>query len=165
MAQAHSEFLDDYPRDMRFSPINFFPFLAMAVGLSAMGQSSPELVLQHRVIANRLKAGEAGKVSLELTIKEGFKLAKRPAPKLQVISGPNFQVNTPVDFAEARTGKDREYYGDLKPLDISILTGKDVRAGHYTLGGKLIYFYCSEKGRYCSRSEENIQLPIIVAEK
>jgi len=137
----------------------------MSVSLSAMAQSNQELVLQHRVIANCLKAGEAGKVSLVLSVKDGFKLAKRPAPKLQLNSGPNFQVSAPIDFAEAKSGKDREYYGDLNPLDISILAGKDVRAGQYTLAGKLIYFYCSEKGRYCSRSEENIQLPIIVMEK
>jgi hypothetical protein len=141
------------------------PVLAFSLGLSAMGQFVPDNVLQHRVTANRLTAGEAGKVSLELSVREGFKIAKRPAPVLQLTPIPNFEVKTPILFAEARAGKDPEYYGELKPLDISIQTGKDVEFGQYTLEGKLTYIYCSEKDKYCSRSVGNIKVPIVVVKK
>jgi hypothetical protein len=130
-----------------------------------IGQSDSGTVLQHRVMANRLTPGEVGSVTLGFSVKEGFKIAKRPAPMLQLTTSSDFEVKSPVLFQEARAGKDPEYYGDLKPLEISVLTGKDIPPGQYGLEGKLAYVYCSEKDKYCGRSVAAIKIPIIVVKK
>ncbi|MFN8005603.1 MAG: hypothetical protein U0V70_00965 [Terriglobia bacterium] len=132
---------------------------------SARGQSNSDIVLQHRVIANRLTAGEAGTVTLELSVEKGFKLGKRPAPKLQFTPNPNFQVTNRVSFEEASAGKDPEYFGEIKPLKISILPKKDLRTGEYDMDGKISFIYCSEKENYCARSSTDIKIPLIIAEK
>ena len=151
---------------MRLTSLILALLLACWLGLSVMGQSDTGTVLQPRVMANRLTAGEAGSVTLELSVKEGFKIAKKPAPKLQLTPFPNFEVRTPVpNIEEARAGKDPEYYGEFKPLNVSVLTGKDVPSGEYVLEGKLAYVYCSEKDKYCGRSVANFKVPIVVVKK
>ena len=130
-----------------------------------LGQSDPGTVLQHRVTGNRLTPGDVKIITLEFSVKEGFKIAKRPTPMLQLTPNSNFEVKSPILFQEARSGKDPEYYGDLRPLDISVLTGKNVPPGQYGMEGKLIYIYCSEKDKYCGRSIVNIKIPVIVMQK
>ena len=84
---------------------------------------------------------------------------------LQLASSPNFEVKSPVLFQEARAGKDPEYYGELKPLEISVLTGMEIPPKQYVLEGKLTYIYCSEKDKYCGRSVADIKIPVIVVKK
>ena len=150
---------------MRLSSLNLAPLLALSLSFYGMGQSDSTIVLQHRVMVNQLTAGEAGTVTLELSVKEGFKIAKKPVPMLQLTPRPNFEVKTPIPFVEARAGTDPEYYGELKPLDIPVLAGKDLRPGQYELEGKLTYIYCSEKDKYCGRFATNIKIPIVVVKK
>ena len=130
-----------------------------------MGQTNPDIVLQHRVTANQLTPGESGIVTLELGVKEGFKIAKKPPPMLQLASSPNFDVKSPVLFQEARAGKDPEYYGELKPLEITVLTRMEVPPKQYELNAKLTYIYCSEKDKYCSRTATSIKIPVVVVKK
>ena len=150
---------------MRLSSLNLALLQVFSLVLLVIGQSDPGTVLQHRVVSNQLTARELGRVTLELDVKEGFKIAKRPAPMLQLAPSSDFEVKSPVFFQEARAGKDPEYYGGLRPLEISVLTGKDVPPGQYVMQGKLTYIYCSEKDKYCSRSVANIKIPIIVVKK
>lgn len=141
------------------------PLQIISFVLLLMGQADPDTVLQHRVTTNQLTPGEPGIVTLELGVKEGFKIAKKPAPMLQLASSPNFEVKSPVLFQEARAGKDPEYYGELKPLEISVLTKMEIPSKQYELNGRLIYIYCSEKDKYCGRSATNIKIPVVVVKK
>ena len=150
---------------MRFFSLHLALIHVFSLVLMVIGQSDSGTVLQHRVMANRLNPGEIGTVTLEFGVKEGFKIAKRPAPMLQLTMSSDFEVKSPVLFQEARAGKDPEYYGELKPLEISVLTGKNIPPGQYGLEGKLTYVYCSEKDKYCGRSVAGIKIPIIVVKK
>jgi hypothetical protein len=150
---------------MRFTFLNLTALQIFALNLFLIGQSDPGMVLQHRVISNQLIPGELASVTLELGVKEGFKIAKKPPPVLQLASNPNFEVKSPVLFQETRAGKDPEYFGELKPLDISVLTKMETPPKQYELVGKLTYIYCSEKDKYCGRSATNIKIPVIVVNK
>jgi len=150
---------------MRFTSLILTALQVFALDLLLIGQSDPGTVLQHRVMSNQLTPGELATVTLELGVKEGFKIAKKPPPMLQLASNPNFEVKSPVLFQEARAGKDPEYYGELKPLEISVLTRMDTPPKQYELDGKLAYIYCSEKDKYCGRSATNIKIPVIVVKK
>jgi len=150
---------------MRFTSLILALLQLFSFVLLLMGQSDPGTVLQHRVTANQLTSGEPGIVTLELGVKEGFKIAKKPPPNLQLASSPNFEVKSPVLFQEARAGKDPEYYGELKPLEISVLTRLEIPPKQYELDGRLTYIYCSEKDKYCGRSATNIKIPVVVVKK
>jgi hypothetical protein len=150
---------------MRLSSLNLALLQVFSLVLLVMGQSDPGTVLQHRVVANRLTPGEVGSITLELNVKEGFKIAKKPAPKLLLAPSSEFEVKNPVTFQEARAGKDPEYYGELKPLEIPVLAGKGVPPGQYVMEGKLNYIYCSEKDKYCGRSNTSIKIAILVVKK
>ena len=65
-------------------------FIGMPLLLS--GQSGPAGILQPRYSQQTVTSGAEGKVQIELLVKEGFKVAKRPAPKLQVTPNAQFEV-------------------------------------------------------------------------
>lgn len=101
---------------------------------------------------------------MELAVKEGFKVAKRPAPKLQVSPTALFDVAV-GGFTESLAGKEADYFGGFKPLELKIVPAKTTQAGKYSLAGKLTYFYCSEQDKYCSRSVESLAIPVEVSKK
>jgi hypothetical protein len=99
-----------------------------------------------------------------LEVKEGFKVAKRPAPKLQL--NPNTQFEVVVgSFDESVAAKDADYFGGFRPLELKITPAKTTEPGKYALDAKLTYFYCSEREKYCSRSVEALAIPVEVAKK
>jgi hypothetical protein len=101
---------------------------------------------------------------MDLSVKEGFKVAKRPAPKLQLNSTPSFVITLSTGFVESVPGEDPDYFGGFRPVELKVVPSKTTRRGKYALEAKLTYFYCAEREKYCSRSVENLTIPIEVSE-
>lgn len=137
---------------------------ALGMPLLIVGQTGPSGILQARYSPLPLAAGVEGKLQITLAVKDGFKVAKRPAPRLQIDPTTHFEVVV-GGFSESVPSKDAEYYGAFKPLDLKIVPAMTTKAGKYSLEGKLTYFYCSEQDKYCSRSVEALVIPVEVSEK
>jgi hypothetical protein len=140
--------------------------LAMIVSLTLLvdGQTGPAGILQPRYVQQALPSGVEGKLQVELAVKDGFKVAKRPAPKLQINPTTQFDVAVGA-FTESVASKDADYFGGFKPLELRITPAKTAPAGKYSVDAKLTYFYCSERDKYCSRSVEALAIPVEVAKK
>ena len=128
------------------------------------GQTGPAGILQARFSKQAVASGVEGKLQIDLAVKEGFKVAKRPAPKLQINPHARFEVVV-GGFNESIASKDADYFGGFKPLEVRIAPAKTTQAGKYSLEAKLMYFYCSEIDKYCSRSVEALTIPVEVANK
>jgi hypothetical protein len=138
--------------------------LTISTPLLIGGQTGPSGILQPRYSQQAIASGARGALLIELEVKEGFKVAKRPAPKLQL--SPNAQFEVVIGgFNESVPAKDADYFGGFRPLELKIAPAKTTQAGKYALEGKLTYFYCSEKEKYCSRSVEALAIPVEVAKK
>jgi hypothetical protein len=137
----------------------FFVF-ELVIGLAAYSQSGPGGVLQLQTSSKPWPSGSSGTVNIKLVIKEGFKIPKRPSPKLQVLSTPDFEVKGETSLIEEGQGKDPEYFNAFKPISVQVRTAQKKEPGRYSLDGKFIYFYCSDREKYCSRSVETVQIPI-----
>ena len=110
---------------------------------SAVKQAQPES-FSRAILQQAMASGVEGKLQVELAVKEGFKVAKRPAPKLQI--NPNTQFEVVVGgFNESVASKDADYFGGFKPLELRIAPAKTTQAGKYSLEAKFTYFYCSEE--------------------
>jgi hypothetical protein len=138
--------------------------LIVSLTLFVAGQTGPAGILQPRYLQHALPSGVEGKVHVELAVKDGFKVAKRPAPKLQINPTTQFDVVVGA-FNESIASKDADYFGGFKPLELRIVPAKTTPAGKYSLDAKLTYFYCSERDKYCSRSIESLAIPVEVAKK
>ena len=138
--------------------------LTVSLPLLIGGQTGPARILQPRYSQQAVASGVEGKLQIELAVKEGFKVAKRPAPKLQI--NPTTQFDVVVGgFSESVASKDAEYFGGFRPLELRIVPAKTTQAGKHVLEAKLTYFYCSEQDKYCSRSVEALTIPVEVAKK
>jgi hypothetical protein len=138
--------------------------LMATLSLLAFGQMGPAGILQPRYSRQTLAPGVEGRLQVELTVKDGFKVAKRPAPKLQIKMASQFNVFV-GGFEESVASKDDQYFGGFKPLELKIAPAKATQPGKYSLEAKLTYFYCSEQEKYCSRSVESLAIPVEVAAK
>jgi len=127
-------------------------------------QSATTKILEMKAGPQSLTLGEEGIVRVDLTVKPGFKVAKRPAPKLQLEADSSFEVRF-AGFAESASGKDPDYFGVFKPLEVKITPARTAKTGKHSLEGKLTYFYCSERDKYCSRSVDPLLFSLEVAEK
>jgi hypothetical protein len=139
-------------------------FVCLIFPLPLLSQTSPARVLALHTNAQVLQSGVAGIVRIDLTVKPGFKIAKRPAPKLELEPNPSFQVDK-SGFSESGSGKDPDYFGGFKSLELKIIPAKTIKVGKHFLEGKLTYFYCSEQEKYCSRSMEPFAVAVEVVEK
>ena len=140
--------------------------LTLTIGLPWLvsGQTGPAGVLLPRYSQKTISSGVEGLLQVELAVKEGFKVAKRPAPKLQIKPANQFGVVV-GGFNESVASKDADYFSGFKPLELKIAPAKTVPAGKYSLEGQLTYFYCSERDKYCSRSVESFAIPVEVTKK
>jgi hypothetical protein len=125
------------------------------------GQTGTPGILQPRY-SQVVVSGVEGKLRMDLMVKEGFKVAKRPAPKLVVKPSTQFEVVV-GGFSESVSSKDSDYFGGFNPLELRIAPAKTTQPGKYSLEAKLTYFYCSEQDKYCSRSVETLSIPIEVS--
>jgi hypothetical protein len=141
--------------------------LAGFSAMAAWAQSGPAAgVLLLHSNSKPWPVSETGLVNISIFIKEGFKIPKRPSPKLQISSTPEFEIKGEIRFAEEGQGKDPEYFNAFKPMALEVVAAKSTLPGRYSLPGKFVYFYCSDKERYCSRSVETVHIPIeIIAKK
>lgn len=138
--------------------------LLMSLPLLISGQTGSPGVLQTHFSQQVMAPGVEGKLPVELVVKEGFKVAKRPAPRLVVKPANQFEVVV-GEFSESVSSKDPDYFGGFNPLELRIAPAKTTQAGKYSLEAKLTYFYCSEQEKYCSRSVEALAIPVVVAKK
>ncbi len=123
-------------------------------------------VLLAQFSSSRMVAGDESLVRIGFTIKDGFKISKRPSPKFQPNPNPEFEIKIPVIFSDIKESGDPEYFSGLKPLELHLVPAKATKPGRYSIEAKLTYFYCSEKDKYCSRSMENLKIPIeVIREK
>jgi hypothetical protein len=140
--------------------------LEFVLCLVSYPQSGPPGILQLQTRSKPWPANSTGNVNISVIIKEGFKIPKRPLPKLQINPTSGFEVKGETNFTEEGRGKDPEYFNAFKPMSLQIAATKTTEPGRYSLSGKFVYFYCSDREKYCSRSVENVQIPIeIVAGK
>lgn len=138
-------------------------FVALTFPLVTSGQRSEAKILEYQWSSQPLTAGVGGKVQMQLSVKDGFKVAKNPPPKFQVNSDASFNVAVTQGFLEDSPGKDADYFGGFKPLELKVVPEKSLKSGKHLLEAKLTYFYCSEREKYCSRSIENVKVPLEVA--
>jgi hypothetical protein len=139
--------------------------LTFLIGPALNGQTRSPQVLLLQYDLNPLAAGVDGLLNINLVIKDGFKVPKRPAPKIKITPSSEFEVRGDLIFLEEGKGKDPEYFNGFKPLALHIKPATTTKPGKYSLGGEFVYFYCSEKDKYCSRSAENLQIPLEVVAK
>jgi len=140
--------------------------IEFAACLVSYSQSGPKGILQLQTVSKPWPANSSGTVNISVSIKEGFKIPKRPSPKFQIDPAPEFEVKGETNFTEEGRGKDPEYFNSFKPMSLQVVTAKTTAPGQYSLNGRLVYFYCSDKEKYCSRSVEGVRIPIeIVAGK
>jgi hypothetical protein len=149
--------------------VRLFPItticLTFLMGSAVYGQTRSPQVLQLQCDLEPLAAGVDGLLNINLVIKEGFKIPKRPAPRIKISSPPQFEVKGDLNFLEEGKSKDPEYFNGFKPLTLHIKPASTTKPGKYSLGGEFVYFYCSEKDKYCSRTAENLQIPLEVVAK
>jgi hypothetical protein len=139
--------------------------LAFLIGPAVHGQTHSPQVLQLQYDLKPLAAGVDGPLNINLVIKEGFKVPKRPAPRIKISPSSEFEIKGDLIFLEEGKGKDPEYFNGFKPLTLHIKPASTTKPGKYSLGGEFVYFYCSEKDKYCSRTAENLQIPLEVVAK
>ena len=141
-----------------------FAFLVvLALCRVSYPESLPTGILQLQSRSKPWPANSTGIVNINVVIKEGFKIPKRPSPKLQITPVPEFEVRGETNFVEEGQGKDPEYFNAFKPISLQVRTTQAKDPGQYSLSGKFVYFYCAEKEKYCSRSVETVQIPIEIA--
>jgi hypothetical protein len=146
-------------------------FLVVMIGmifldtLTTAPQTASAQVIQVQSTAKPLVAGSNGIVNIHLMIKEGFKIPRKPAPKIQIDSTPPFEVKGDLNLVGESQNEAPEYFKQFKVLALQVKVADTISAGKYSLKGKLAYFYCSEKDKYCSRAIENLQLPLEVLDK
>ena len=126
----------------------------------ALAQAGGAGALQLQTNSRPWPANSSGVVNINVTIKEGFKIPKRPSPRLQIDPAGAFEVTGDTSFMEEGQGKDPEYFHAFKPMSLQLAAAKTTQPGRYTLSGKFTYFYCSESEKYCSRSVEKVSIPI-----
>jgi hypothetical protein len=131
----------------------------------ALGEIAPGNVIESRTRSQPLVPGVEGTVRIGLSVKKGFKVAKRPSPKIDLGTNPSFETAVAVGFAENAPGKDSDYFGGFKEIELRVLPNRNTKAGNYSLEAKLTYFYCSEEDKYCSRSVETLPIPLEVVAK
>ncbi|MEW5979236.1 MAG: hypothetical protein AB1898_25870 [Acidobacteriota bacterium] len=136
--------------------------LVVALAVAVYGQQGPANVLKIRPEANPIVRGKPSVVTLAFEIKPGFKIAKRPSPKLQLTAPEGMEVRGSLGLDEGGHPKDPEYFGAIKPLSLQVSAGTEVSPGQQKLSGKFVYFYCSEAEKYCSRSVEEVVVPLEV---
>src|SRR5215510_7789275 len=88
--------------------------VSCAVGLTLTlvlsGQTNPAKILEPRYSRQPIAAGAEGRLQIGLIVREGFKVAKRPAPKLQL--SPTTQFSVAVGgFSERGASRDADYFG------------------------------------------------------
>jgi len=135
------------------------------VATAVSAQTGPAHILQLQTHSKPWAAGASGLVNMNLVIKDGFKIPKRPLPKIQIDSAPNFEIKGELNFIEEGRGNDPEYFNSFKPLALQVRAADSAKPGRYSLGGKFVYFYCSDKEKYCSRAVENVEIPIEILAK
>ena len=141
----------------------FLVVLEFIVCLVSYSQSGPTGILQLQTSSKPWPSNTSGTVNISVIIKEGFKIPKRPLPKLQIDPTPEFEVKGETNFIEEGQGKDPEYFNAFKPMSLQVKTTQTKEPGRYSLDGKFVYFYCADREKYCSRSVETVQIPIEIA--
>ena len=139
--------------------VRCLPLLILATLSSPAAASS---VIQLQFVSRGVVAGESGDLLIRFKISSGFKIPKRPSPKFELNSPTDLEVRGDLSLFEEGTGKDPEYFTGFRPLSLQLVSSRNARRGQYLLEGKFTYFYCSEKDKYCSRSVENLRIPIDV---
>ena len=129
----------------------------------SLGTTPPVIQLQY--VSRPVTAGQSGNLMIHFKISDGFKIPKQPSPKVQLMSSAELEVQGNLLLMEEGTGKDPAYFNALRPLSIQLTPSRTAKRGQHLLEGKFIYFYCSEKEKYCSRSVENLQIPVEVADE
>ncbi len=147
------------------TPLVCIACLTIGLSLVVHGQVGATEVLQVQSNSKPVPAGVRGSVEMHFVIKQGFKIPKKPAPKMHIIPRPEFEVKGDLSFAEEGPAKDTEYFSKIKSLNLHFTPASGTGPGKYRLDGKLVYFYCSEEDKYCSRAVESIQIPIEVVAK
>jgi hypothetical protein len=140
--------------------------LAFLLGPDVYGQARSPQVLQLQYESKPLAAGVDGLLNINLVKKDGFKVPKRPAPRIKLSPSSQFEIKGDLNFLEEGKGEDPEYFNGFKPLTVHIKPASTTKPGKYSLGAEFVYFYCSEKDKYCSRTTETLQIPLeVVAQK
>ena len=137
--------------------------LLVLAAFSGLGATPPIIQLQY--VSRPVAAGQSGNLMIRFKISDGFKIPKQPSPKVQLMSSADLEVQGNFLLMEEGTGKDPAYFNALRPLSVQLTPSRTARRGQHLLEGKFIYFYCSEKDKYCSRSVENLQIPVEVADE
>jgi hypothetical protein len=156
------------PVPPRLSPVQLIALGGLLVFITSVhlsSQTGRANVLETRTTPARVVAGVENRIQVGLAVKEGFKVAKRPAPKLQMMANELFEVTVTDGFGESAPGKDPEYFGKFNPIGLKVRSAKATKAGNYSLEGKVTYFYCSEQEKYCSRSVDPLTIPVEVVGK
>ncbi len=136
--------------------------LFVLAAFSSLAEASP--VIQLQFVSSGVVAGESGNLLIRFKISSGFKIPKRPPPKIQLNSSTDLEVRGDLRLLEEGTGKDPEYFEAVRPLSLQLISSRSAQRGQYLLEGKFTYFYCSEKDKYCSRSVESLRIPIEVTD-
>jgi len=139
--------------------------LVFLLGPYIYGQTRSPQVLQLQYELKPLAAGVDGLLNISLVKKDGFKVPKRPAPRIKISPSSEFEIKGDLIFLEEGKGKDPEYANGFKPLTLHIKPAITTKPGKYSLGAEFVYFYCSEKDKYCSRTTETLQIPLEVVAK
>lgn len=133
-------------------------FMAQLNGLG--GGDLPQVLHPDYKSAAPVKAGKKSGVTVSFNLEKGFVINRNPpiSLKLTAISGMTLEKTDFTTSSEDPKSKD-EYYADLPTINVPVTARK---AGKYEIPGKLVYFFCSKAGGFCSRQTLDVKIPVTV---
>jgi hypothetical protein len=136
--------------------------LTVVFFLSAMEDDS--LKIKASINPKRLSRGEEGKVTLELSLKEGISISQQPSFVIEF--NPSEELNFPKNFFTASdleietVEQDGEEYLNLeKPVEIPFSVKLEANRGNHALKGKIKYFACCPNEGWCLKSKATFTAP------
>lgn len=129
----------------------------LAVLLCLSAKEDDSLKIKASINPKRLSRGEEGKVTLELSLKEGILIS--PQPSFVIEFNPSDELNFPKNFFTASDlevetiEQDGEEYLNLeKAVEIPFSVKLEADRGNHALKGKIKYFACCPSEGWCLKS-------------
>lgn len=126
-------------------------------------EDSP-LKVEASVSPKRLNRGQEGKITLKILLEEGIAISSQPSfiiefsPSEELIFPKNFFTASDLEI-ETIEEKEEESLNLKEPIEIPFTVSLEAKRGNHNLKGKIKYFACYEKERWCLKSSTKFSAP------
>lgn len=122
-----------------------------------LAKEDDSLKINASINPKRLSRRQEGKVTLEISLKEGISI--NPQPSFVIEFEPSEEINFPKNFftasdleIETLEQDGGEYLNLEEPIEIPFSVKLEARQGNHVLKGKIKYFACCPKEGWCLKS-------------